>query len=103
MNTEGEYKTSRYLGLHRWGSLIVACIGSAISISHLNGMRSIRLLASYVFPLILIWFAEQLSSWAINVSGGWLSASNADTAVRITGWLMIFVLLSMSALRYINS
>lgn len=103
MNTEGEYKTSKHLNLHRWGSLVLACIGIGLSLSHLNGMRSIRILAAYVFPLAMIWFAEQLSCSAINGSGGWLNASNADTAVRITGWLILFFLLGISALRYFSS
>jgi hypothetical protein len=67
MNTEGEYKTSKYLSLHRWGSLILAMILLAISFSELNGIQSARFYLTFVFSLVMIWFAEQLSSWAVRV------------------------------------
>ncbi len=98
MNTEGEYKTSKYLSLHRWGSLILAMIGLGISLSDINGIRSARFFASFIFPLAMIWFAEQLSSWAIKDSGGWLNASNADTAVRFFGWLILLIMLGFRAM-----
>lgn len=98
MKTEGEYKTSKYLGLHRWGSLIIALIGIGLLLSAAHNLRSGRASVIFLLPLVFIWFAEQLSLWAIKNSGGWLNASNADTAVRITGWLILMILLGIQVM-----
>ncbi len=50
----------------------------------------------------MIWFAEQLSCWAIKDSGGWLNASNADTVVRFFGWLILLIMLGFRAMIYFS-
>lgn len=102
MNTEGEYAVSKYLNLHRWGSLILVIICAAIYASRFGVALTIRPFAVFIFPLVGIWYAEQLSVWAIRDSGGWLSASNADTGVRVLGWLAVFILIGLRAMVYFN-
>lgn len=100
MNTEGEYAVSKNLRLHRWGSLILVLICAAIYASRFGAAVTIRPFAVFIFPLVGIWYAEHLSVWAIRDSGGWLNASNADTGVRIFGWLVVIILIGIRAMVY---
>ncbi|WP_193214489.1 hypothetical protein [Luteolibacter marinus] len=54
---------------------------------------SVRGHAGLIFPLVLIWLAEELAEKAIDASGGWLTPSNADRIVRLVGWLWLIVML----------
>jgi hypothetical protein len=100
MNTEGEYAVSKNLKLHRWGSLILVMICAPIYLSRFGSYITIRRFVALIFPLALIWYAEQLSVWAIRDSGGWLNASNSDTWTRIFGWLILIISLGIHAFVY---
>jgi hypothetical protein len=51
----------------------------------------------------MIWFADSLSAWALESSGGWLTAGNADTALRIAGWLILLVMLVPRAIAILEA
>jgi hypothetical protein len=87
--SDEEYAQSKFELWHRCAS-----VGIVIVLAGVYGLQfgvglTIRSFAGGVLPLAMIWFAESLSGWALEVSGGWLRASNADTALRIAGWLIL--------------
>lgn len=99
MNTEGEYAQSKYLSLHRWASGILVAMVAAFYVVNfgVNIDRTIRAFATFILPLVLIWYSDHLARWAISVSGGWLNARNANAALRIAGWLTLLILLGKRA------
>ena len=92
---EPEYAQSPFLRLHRVASLALV-LGSALkfAVQHGSGL-SIRSHASLVLPLALIWFADDLATSAVDVSGGLLTPHSADVAIRIIGWVLLLLLLAI--------
>jgi hypothetical protein len=103
MNTEGDYKVSKYLSAHRGASLALVLIFASFFGIRFGFGQAVRASAAFCLPLGLIWFAEQLSVWALRDSGGWLSARNADGAVQFFGWLALLLLLGMRAMVYFTA
>ncbi len=103
MNTEGEYAESKYLKFHRWTSVILVVIGMAFYAQRFGVALTIRPFASFILPITLIWFSDQLASWAIQDSGGWLNASNADGFVRLIGWIVLAILIGIRAMIYFSN
>jgi hypothetical protein len=93
--SEGDYAVSKNIRLHRYLSIGVVLLGGLIYGLHFNPGYAVRYWAIFIFPLTLIWFSDQLSYWAIGASGQWLDSSNADIALRIVGWIAIFLLLGL--------
>jgi hypothetical protein len=100
--SEGDYAVSKHLRLHRHLSLGLVLAGAVIYELHFDSGTVVRHWAVFVFPLALIWYAEQLSLWAIETSGQWLNGSNADVALRIIGWLALIATLSIRMLSVIS-
>lgn len=92
---EAEYARSPTLIWHRRISL--ACVLIVLLVDgYLFGVgKAVRAGALYVLPLILIWQSDHLAHWAIDSSGQWLSARNADKWVRIAGWVILLMISSV--------
>ena len=101
MNTEGEYAESKYLKFHRWASVILVMTGTVFYAQRFGLALTIRPFASFILPIALIWFSDQLAGWAIQDSGGWLNATNADGFVRLIGWLVLAILIGIRAMIYL--
>ena len=95
MKTEGEYAQPKYMKAERRLAVGVVVVGASIYAHYYELGLVIRGFAMFVLPLSLIWYSDQLSSWAIKGSGGWLNASNSDTAVRIFGWLILTIMVGL--------
>jgi hypothetical protein len=91
----GDYAVSKHIQLHRYLSVGLVLLGATIYGLHFGAGYAIRNCAIFVFPLSLIWFSDQLSYWAIQTSGYWLNSSNADVAIRVVGWIALFMLLGL--------
>lgn len=89
---EAEYGSSSNLEWHRRLSLLVVLVMLAAAAYYFGVGRAVRLGAGYVFPLVLIWQSDHLAYWAIQASGQWLSVRNADKWVRVTGWIILFLI-----------
>jgi hypothetical protein len=103
MNPEDEYLVSKYLNVHRWASILLVQVAAGFYIAKFGLVMSLRPFSFFMLPLVLIWFSDQLTTWAIKDSGGWLNERNADTAVRVFGWLILFLLLVMLGMAYMAS
>lgn len=95
---DGEYAKAKYLWLHRYLSLGVLILGAVIFYFEAGSAFAVRRWAIFVYPLTFIWFAEQLGSWAVQASGHWLNSSNADTALRFFGWILLITILLIKLL-----
>jgi hypothetical protein len=86
---DGDYKISPFLKWHRFGSLAVTLGVSLWSANHVYLAIGVRFMALSIFPLALIWFAEQLAGVGKFRSHGWLRLDQEDIAVRVIGWLIL--------------
>ena len=66
---EPEYARSKYLTLHRWASCMLVLLFAVVYGFLTHPRFVIRASAGFVFPLALIWFADDLASWAMQDSG----------------------------------
>jgi hypothetical protein len=99
MMNEPQYARSPYHHQHRYGSLALVVV-SAVHVAYGYGPGvAIRLHATIVLPLPLIWFADDLAITAMRRSGGWLSARRADGMVRLCGWAGLLLMLGYWAFR----
>jgi hypothetical protein len=91
---EPEYAQSRYHRFHRVASLALV-LGSLLKYALFHGSGlGIRRHAEMVFPLAMIWFADELAAMAIDASGGWLTPHNADVVLRTCGWILLLLMLA---------
>jgi hypothetical protein len=90
---DGDYAESKHLKRHRRISLGLVLGGAFLYALQFGSGYAIRHWAVFIFPLAIIWFAEQLSLWGIHASGHWLKSSNADTILRLLGWIVLITLL----------
>jgi len=91
--SEEQYAQSRYIKLHRYASIAIVTIAAGIHCTRFGVGCTLRAFAGFVVPLALIWFSDDLAEWAIKDSGGWLNPRNADTFVRIAGWVIILLMM----------
>jgi len=91
----GDYATSKYLKWHQRLSILVVAVLFACYAVRFGVGISIRHFASFVVPLILIWFSDDLSAWGSRNSGAWFSSTRGDTYVRICAWLILFLLAAL--------
>ena len=91
--SDEQYAQSKFLKVHQYASIGLVIVVAGIYCSQFGVGCTIRSFAGFVVPLVLIWFSDDLAVLAIRDSGGWLSARNADTAVRIAGWLILLFML----------
>jgi hypothetical protein len=87
--SDEEYAQSKFETWHRCASVGIVIVVAGLYGSIFGAGWTIRSFAGVVLPLAMIWFADSLSAWALEISGGWLTAGNADTALRIAGWLIL--------------
>jgi hypothetical protein len=91
--SDEQYAQSKFIKLHQYASTGLVIIVAGIYCSQFGVGSTLRPFAGFVVPLALIWFSDDLAGWAIRDSGGWLSSRNADTGVRVAGWLILLLML----------
>ena len=90
---EPEYARSKYLTLHRWASCIIVLLFAIVYGFLTHPVLIIAATARFIIPLAIIWFSDDLASWAVEASGGLLKANNSDKYVRLVGWIILVILL----------
>lgn len=90
---DADYAETPHLRAHRCASLGLVILSIALLAWLGAEWASPRVHVRTLFPLILIWFPGQLSHLAVSYGGSRSNPANADTIVRIVGWIGLILLL----------
>lgn len=92
---DGEYDVLKHRRAHRVASVVFALAVAGVNFAEGAG-GAVKLL---VFPVIAIWFADELADDERNV-GGWLSCRQTALGFRWAGWFGLVALAVFAAIRW---
>lgn len=101
MNLEGEYAMPKYFKAERRFCILILLIFFAFY-TYLVGIGlSMRVMASFIVPTVLIWNADALADKKTDGCEGWLRMTNSHLYARVVGWFMILLFIGLRLLPFI--